>query len=105
MEANGCGLLDLAQQLCWRQFDLFQATTPLTAKTAKLALQPIVNLGRLSTRDGDRRPRVPDLRECLRRGANQSGHGEIDSRDIDMLDDSSTPDPRRVVLVKHGEGR
>ncbi|MGH3922424.1 MAG: hypothetical protein ACRDTT_06070, partial [Pseudonocardiaceae bacterium] len=51
--ASDCGLADLAQQLCWRQFDIFQAVTPLTAKTAKLALQPIVNLGRLATRGGD----------------------------------------------------
>lgn len=36
--ASDCGLVDLAQQLCWRQFDIFQAATPLTAKTAKLAL-------------------------------------------------------------------
>ncbi|MGH3754979.1 MAG: hypothetical protein ACRDRP_20235 [Pseudonocardiaceae bacterium] len=43
---SDCGLADLAQQLCWRQFDIFRAATPLTAKTAKIALQPIVNLGR-----------------------------------------------------------
>jgi hypothetical protein len=37
--ASDCGLVDLAQQLCWRQFDIFQAATPLTARTAKPALQ------------------------------------------------------------------
>ncbi|MGH8885343.1 MAG: hypothetical protein ACRDYX_09270 [Egibacteraceae bacterium] len=49
---SDCGLADLAQQLCWRQFDMFHAATPLTAKTAELALQPVVNLGRLLTRGG-----------------------------------------------------
>lgn len=49
---SDCGLADLAQQLCWRQFDIFHAAAPLTAKTAKFALQPIVNLGRLLTRSG-----------------------------------------------------
>lgn len=49
---SDCGLANLAQQLCWRQFDIFHAATPLTAKTAIFALQPIVNLGRLLTRSG-----------------------------------------------------
>lgn len=49
---SDCGLTDLAQQLCWRQFDIFHTATPLTAETAKLALQPIVNLGRLLIRSG-----------------------------------------------------
>ncbi|MGH3693306.1 MAG: hypothetical protein ACRDRX_04780 [Pseudonocardiaceae bacterium] len=49
---SDCGLDDLARQLCWRQFDIFHAATPLTAKTAKIALQPIGNLGRLLTRSG-----------------------------------------------------
>ncbi|MGH3930868.1 MAG: hypothetical protein ACRDTF_12925 [Pseudonocardiaceae bacterium] len=49
---SDCGLADLAQQLCWRQFDIFHAATPLTAETAKFALQPIVNLGRLLIRSG-----------------------------------------------------
>jgi hypothetical protein len=50
---SDCGLADLAQQMCWRQFDIFHAATSLTAKTAKFALQPIVNRGRLATRGGD----------------------------------------------------
>jgi hypothetical protein len=49
---SDCGLHGLAQQLCWRQFNIFNAATPLTATTAKFALQPIVNLGRLLTRGG-----------------------------------------------------
>ncbi|MGH3940029.1 MAG: hypothetical protein ACRDTG_15635 [Pseudonocardiaceae bacterium] len=49
---SDCGLADLARQLCWRQFDIFHAATPLTAETAKFALQPLVNLGRLLTRSG-----------------------------------------------------
>lgn len=51
--ASDCGIADLARQLCWRQFDLFRAAAPLAGETAKLALQPIVNLGRLATRSGD----------------------------------------------------
>lgn len=43
----------LARQLCWRQFDVFLSVKPLTADRAQLALQPVVNLGRLLTRSGD----------------------------------------------------
>ncbi|RAY16220.1 hypothetical protein DPM19_04795 [Actinomadura craniellae] len=51
--ASDCGLPDLAHQLCSRQFVLFHDARPFDAATAKLALQPLINLGRLRTRDGD----------------------------------------------------
>jgi hypothetical protein len=51
--ASDCGLADLAWQLCWRQFDTFSAAMPLTPQAARLALQPLINLGRLLTRNGN----------------------------------------------------
>lgn len=48
---SDCGLSDRAHELCWRQFDIFHSHAPLTPKAAKLALQPVVNLGRLHIRD------------------------------------------------------
>ncbi|MGH8906597.1 MAG: hypothetical protein ACRD0K_08780 [Egibacteraceae bacterium] len=81
--ASDCGLVDLARQLCWRQFDIFHAAAPLTAKTAKLALQPIVNLGRLATRgeDGARAYRIfEDAYDAVRTQAAT----QIDGRDIDF---------------------
>lgn len=51
--ASDCGLADLARDLCWRQFDIFHTAAPLTGQAAKMALQPLVNLGRLATRGGD----------------------------------------------------
>ncbi|MGH3798677.1 MAG: hypothetical protein ACRDTD_00815 [Pseudonocardiaceae bacterium] len=81
--ASDCGLADLAQQLCWRQFDIFQAATPLTAKTAKLALQPIVNLGRLATRDGDG-ARAYRIFENAYDAVRTQAATEIDGRDIDF---------------------
>ena len=50
---SDCGLPDLARDLCWRQFEVFLTVRPLNATTAKLALQPLINLGRLLIRDGD----------------------------------------------------
>lgn len=49
---SDCGLSERAQQLCWRQFDQFYAHAPLETTTAKAALQPLVNLGRLYIRAG-----------------------------------------------------
>jgi hypothetical protein len=49
---SDCGLDDLAHRLCWQQFDLFHAARPLALRSAKLALQPMVNLGRLLIRIG-----------------------------------------------------
>ncbi|WP_414942712.1 hypothetical protein [Amycolatopsis sp. cmx-11-51] len=49
---SDCGLDDLAQQLCWQQFSIFHTAWPLPERSAKLALQPVVNLGRLLIRTG-----------------------------------------------------
>lgn len=80
---SDCGIVDLARQLCWRQYDVFQAATPLTAKTGKPALQPIVNLGRLATRDGDgtRAYRIFANTYTAMRTPTTT---EIDGRDIDF---------------------
>jgi hypothetical protein len=51
--ASDCGLPTLARDLCWQQFEIWHRTRPFSAATAKLALQPLVNLGRLRARDGD----------------------------------------------------
>ncbi len=80
---SDCGFSDLAHQLCWRQFDVFHAARPLTARTAKLALQPIVNLGRLLTRtgNGDRAHQVfRDIYQAMR----TPGTTTVDGRTIDV---------------------
>jgi hypothetical protein len=51
--ASDCGLPGLAAELCWTQFGVFSDARPLDAANARLALQPLVNLGRLHARNGD----------------------------------------------------
>ncbi len=51
--AGDCGEPDLARRLCWRQIDTFPLRRPLDGATAKLALQPLINLARLRLRAGD----------------------------------------------------
>jgi len=51
--ASDCGVPDLARTLCWRQFAVFAAAAPLPVDAVQLALQPLINLGRLTLRGGD----------------------------------------------------
>lgn len=93
---SDCGLTDMANQLCWKQYDLFQAAGPLTVKTAKLALQPIVNLGRLLIRagHGDRAYQVfHNAYDAMRTGTAAT----IDGRDIDLGGLVATADERREL--------
>jgi hypothetical protein len=50
---SDCGMPDTARDLCLRQFTAFTGAGPFDADTTKLALQPLINLGRLHTRAGD----------------------------------------------------
>ncbi|MGI9003097.1 MAG: hypothetical protein ACR2GH_15810 [Pseudonocardia sp.] len=50
---SDCGIPGLARNLCWQQFEIFRTAQSLDAATAKLAVQPLINLGRLLIRDGD----------------------------------------------------
>ncbi|MGH3720516.1 MAG: hypothetical protein ACRDRI_17055 [Pseudonocardiaceae bacterium] len=49
---SDCGVPGLARDLCRRQFEIFLTARSLNVATAKLALQPLINLGRLLIRDG-----------------------------------------------------
>ncbi|WP_306209552.1 hypothetical protein [Actinoplanes sp. RD1] len=50
---SDCGAPDTARELCWRQYAAFADGGPYPADTAKLALQPLINIGRLHTRAGN----------------------------------------------------
>jgi hypothetical protein len=50
---SDCGLSELARTLCWRQFATFRSGRPHGAGQVKLALQPVINVSRLSIREGD----------------------------------------------------
>lgn len=50
---SDCGMSDTARDLCLRQFTAFIGAGPFDADTTKLALQPLINMGRLHTRAGD----------------------------------------------------
>ena len=81
--ASDCGLADLARALCWRQFDIFHTAAPLAGPAAKMALQPLVNLGRLATRDGDSDRAYAIFTSIFDAVTNQTTQN-IDGRDIDF---------------------
>ncbi|MGQ0841489.1 hypothetical protein [Actinokineospora sp.] len=80
---SDCDLPDLAHQLCWRQFDIFNAARPLTARTGKFALQPIVNLGRLLIRTGHG-GRAYQVFRTIYDAMRTPGTTTIDGRTIDI---------------------
>ncbi|MDR7304152.1 hypothetical protein [Haloactinomyces albus] len=51
--ASDAGLHARAHRLCWDQAELYRKVLPLDTSTARLALEPIVNLARLLIRSGD----------------------------------------------------
>ncbi len=94
--ASDCGLADLAEQLCWQQFEIFQAATPLTAKIGNLALQPIVNLGRLATRRGDG-ARAYRIFENAYHAVRTEATTEIDGRNIDFRKFANQTEERQTL--------
>ncbi|GGM76731.1 hypothetical protein GCM10012275_54290 [Longimycelium tulufanense] len=81
--ASDTGCADLAHQLCWRQLDLWLAAAPLDGKRAKLALEPLVNLGRLAIRAGDAE-RAHRLYEDAFHAVHAATTVEIDGRHLDF---------------------
>ncbi|WP_214104595.1 hypothetical protein [Acrocarpospora catenulata] len=85
LTASDCGLPDLARAWCWDQFDLLHQARPHPLDTAKLTLQPIINLARLRIRDGDGEAAwrlLEDLFSAIRTRADT----ELDGRPVSFHD-------------------
>ncbi|WP_416976950.1 hypothetical protein [Streptomyces sp. T028] len=81
--ASDCGLTDLATDLCLRQLRLFQAAWPVTGDTAIAALQPIINLVRLTARAGDPHAAYQQLMG-VHRAAHDGGTVTVHGHPIDL---------------------
>lgn len=90
--ASDTGHSDLAAALCWRHYDGFIPAAPLTAKVAKLALQPMVNLGRLAIRTGDPTAAYTVFEELL--AATDDGCARVLGRTCQVGDLVTTPEQR-----------
>jgi hypothetical protein len=95
--ASDCGLAALARSLCWRQFGIFHGARPFDAATAKLALQPLVNLGRLRARDGTG-PAAHRLIEALFTAVRHQAAVNLDGTIADLGHLTRTPDDHRDII-------
>lgn len=95
--ASDCGLATFAHDLCRSQFDIFHAARPLTTATAKLALQPLINLGRLHARDGDGTA-AHHLIETLFTAVRRQTAITLDGTTTDLSGLTRTPDDHREIV-------
>ncbi|MBV9143818.1 MAG: hypothetical protein JO115_23355 [Pseudonocardiales bacterium] len=95
--ASDCGMPALARDLCWRQFDIFATSGPYDQASAKLALQPLVNLGRLRTRDGNGTAAY-QIHEALFQAAKTRTEASVDGRTISLGNIVHRGDDHREIV-------
>ncbi|MEO3862894.1 hypothetical protein [Acrocarpospora sp. B8E8] len=81
--ASDCGQSDLARDLCRRQFKIFSTARPLRASAAQLALQPLINLARLLSREGNGQAGFQAL-DSLLTALKTQGSAEINGVTFDL---------------------
>ncbi|GAA4239283.1 hypothetical protein GCM10022254_58780 [Actinomadura meridiana] len=81
--ASDAGDPERARALCWRQFNQLAAATPFQASSAKLALQPLINLARLRTRGGEGR-RAFQLLHTLFSAVTHRTTADLDGCTVDL---------------------
>lgn len=94
--ASDCGMPELARSLCWRQAELFLRAGPLTGRTARYALEPLVNLARLLIRAGAPEAGF-DLLEGLYRAVRTKHSTTIDGREVPLAELTGSADEHRDV--------
>jgi hypothetical protein len=82
--ASDCAMPALARDLCWQQFNAYDTTGPYSETTAKLGLQPLINLGRLRIRDGDSDGGYQVLRSLYEAARSSGGQAAIDGRTVSI---------------------
>ncbi|WP_445520355.1 hypothetical protein [Streptomyces sp. NEAU-174] len=81
--ASDIGMPDLADNLCWRQHQVFADAGHLTGDTAVMALMPLINVSRLLTREGDGAAAYNVLKR-LYRAAQKREPAEIRRNTVDL---------------------
>jgi hypothetical protein len=96
--ASDCGLPDLAHALCWSQHDIYDTARPLPAATAKLALQPLLNIPRQLIREGHG-DTAHALLESLFLAARDRTNTVISGRTVNLTTLTSDPDAHRTICT------
>ncbi|MEU0353485.1 MULTISPECIES: hypothetical protein, partial [unclassified Streptomyces] len=94
--ASDVGLPDLAEDLCWRQHQVFTNAGRLSGRVAVMSLMPLVNLSRLQTRAGHGELAY-GLLYCLNDAARHRNKADIDGRTVDLSALTGTDEDHRTV--------
>ena len=97
--ASDCGMPAFARNLCWRQYDIFDAARPLPAPIAKLALQPVINIARQMIRDGDGETAY-EILVNLFHAARTRSTVSVAGRSIDLTDATALPDDHKTTCAQ-----
>lgn len=94
--ASNCDQPDLARTLCWQHHHRYAGRRPWTAREARFALEPLVNLARLHIR-----ARHPDtaiqILQSLLTATNQGGVADVEGHPIDLGATIATRDDRDAL--------
>ncbi|MFC7219670.1 hypothetical protein ACFQLX_16085 [Streptomyces polyrhachis] len=94
--ASDCGDPHLARRLCWEHADAFLAIHPLSARHARFALEPVVNLARLQIRDGQPLAAY-QLLDRLYRTVRARSTAVIADRELALRDLTATTEDQQAV--------
>ncbi|MGV9921563.1 hypothetical protein ACWDMR_00290 [Streptomyces althioticus] len=94
--ASDVGLPRLAEDLCWRQHQVFVNAGRLSGRVAVMSLMPLVNLARLETRAGHGELAY-SLLHCLNDAARHRNKTDIDGRTVDLSPLTGTDEDHRAV--------
>ncbi|WP_338483914.1 hypothetical protein VM636_06920 [Streptomyces sp. SCSIO 75703] len=94
--ASDVGQPDLAEDLCWRQHQVFANAGRLSGRIAVMSLMPLVNLARLQTRAGHGELAY-SLLHCLNHAARHRNKTDIDGRTVDLSPLTGTDEDHRTV--------
>ncbi|MEU2227033.1 hypothetical protein [Streptomyces sp. NPDC018347] len=94
--ASDVGLPKLAEDLCWRQHQVFANAGRLSNRVAIMSLMPLVNLARLQTRAGHGELAY-SLLHCLYDAARHRNKTDIDGRTVDLSTLTGTDEDHRTV--------
>ncbi|MFC9463729.1 hypothetical protein [Streptomyces coelicoflavus] len=94
--ASDVGQPDLAEDLCWRQHQVFANAGRLSGRIAVMSLMPLVNIARLQTRAGHGELAY-SLLHCLNDAARHRNKTDIDGRTVDLSPLTGTDEDHRTV--------
>ena len=94
---SDCAMPDAARALCWRQFETFTGGGPYDEPTAKTAIQPLINIGRLHTRAGNGTAAY-HVHKATFEAARHNNPTTIDGRTVDLGAIARPGNARRALV-------